>query len=259
MAFTQGKKRRYLTWNGQMDGILISVLYDQIKEGNKGDGDRKPQAYQAVADKQRSQLGVSVTVEHVKNRIKCWKKHYSIITDIRTYTKFKWDEEKKMVTINIDDLKDWNEYCKSHPPASSYRNKTIDNWDDICILFGSDRAIGDGAEQYDEAAMAMDEEMTSEGMSTSTGSVSKKVKKDRLEEAVTSFTNSFNEYVQSKINMTSKASGKEIHDVVSKVDGILRHQVLKAVKKFMNMPDEFQMLKDLPEDEKLDWILLCLE
>ncbi|RAL41965.1 hypothetical protein DM860_016340 [Cuscuta australis] len=118
---------------------------------------------------------------------------------------------------------------ESHPPASSYRNKTIDNWVDICILFGSDRALGDGAEQFDEAAMAMDEEMTSEGMSTSTGSVSK------------------------------KASGKEIHEVVSKVDGILRHQVLKAVKKFMNMPNEFQMLKDLPEDEKLDWILLCLK
>ncbi|RAL40528.1 hypothetical protein DM860_006598 [Cuscuta australis] len=148
---------------------------------------------------------------------------------------------------------------QSHPPASSYKNKTIDNWDDICILFGSDRALGDSAEQYDGAAQAMDEEMTSEGMSTSTGSVSKKVKKDRLADAVTSFANSFNEYVQSKINMTSKAGGKEIHDVVSKVDDILRHQVLKAVKKFMNMPDEFQMLKDLPEDEKLDWILLCLE
>ncbi|VFQ93987.1 unnamed protein product [Cuscuta campestris] len=120
-------------------------------------------------------------------------------------------------------------------------------------------AIGDGAEQYDEAAMAMDEEMTSEGMSTSTGSVSKMVKKDRLAEAVTSFANSFNDYVQSKINMTSKASGKEIYDVVSKVDGILRHQVLKVVKKFMNMPDEFQMLKDLHEDEKLDWILLWSE
>ncbi|VFQ93992.1 unnamed protein product [Cuscuta campestris] len=64
----------------------------------------------------------------------------------------------------------------SHPPASSYRNKTIDNWVDICILFGSDRALGDGAEQFDEVAMAMDEEMTSEGMSTSTGSVSKKSK-----------------------------------------------------------------------------------
>ncbi|RAL53644.1 hypothetical protein DM860_012259 [Cuscuta australis] len=96
-------------------------------------------------------------------------------------------------------------------------------------------------------------------MSTSTGSVFKKVKKNHLAETVTSFTKSFNEYVQSKINMTSKASGKEIHDVVSNVDGIFLHQVLKAVKKFMNMPDEFQMLKDLREDEKLDWILLCLE
>ncbi|VFR02344.1 unnamed protein product [Cuscuta campestris] len=27
----------------------------------------------------------------------------------------------------------------------------------------------------------------------------------------------------------------------------------------MNMPNEFQMLKDLLEEKKLDWILMCLE
>ena len=105
-------KRSYLTWNQQMDVILISTLFEQISEGNKGDGEFKPQAYQAVADNLRNQLGLLATTEHVKNRIKVWKKHHSVITDIRTYTKFKCDDDKKMLIIPIEDHEEWTAYCK---------------------------------------------------------------------------------------------------------------------------------------------------
>lgn len=63
----QNRKRGYITWNSQMDVILTSVLISQISEGNKGDGDFKSQAYQAVANKLRVELGLFVTIEHVKN------------------------------------------------------------------------------------------------------------------------------------------------------------------------------------------------
>ena len=36
------QKRAYLTWNQEMDVILISTLFEQINEGNKGDGEFKP-------------------------------------------------------------------------------------------------------------------------------------------------------------------------------------------------------------------------
>lgn len=105
------RRRGYVTWNSQMDAILTSTLFQQINEGNKGDGDFKTQAHQAVVDKLRTELGIPVTVDHVRNRIKVWKKHYAMITEIRAYTKFKWDEEKKMVVIPVDELAEWNKYC----------------------------------------------------------------------------------------------------------------------------------------------------
>ncbi|KMS96113.1 hypothetical protein BVRB_001860 [Beta vulgaris subsp. vulgaris] len=146
--------------------------------------------------------------------------------------------------------------------AASYRNKCIENWDDICTLFGADRDVGDGSEQYDEAADAMEEEMISEGKSSSkdpTVSSSRKRKKDSVADAVNSFADSFREYVQSKMNDTPKPTCQEIYTVVSEVYGISRNQIMRAVKRFMNgNPDEFLMLKELPEDEKLDWVLLCL-
>ena len=94
-----------------MDNILTSTLYDQINEGNKGDGNFKTQAYQAVVDKLRLE-GILVTVDHVKHRTKIWKKHYGVITDIKNFTKFKWDEEKKMLVIPVEDLAEWKSYCE---------------------------------------------------------------------------------------------------------------------------------------------------
>ena len=93
-----------------------------------------------------------------------------------------------------------------------------------------------------------------------TNSSSRKRKKDSVADTVNSFAESFREYVQSKIKDTPKLTCQEIHAVVSQVLGISRIQTMRAVKKFMNgNPDEFLMLKELPEDEKLDWILLCLD
>ncbi|KAL2945439.1 Protein WHAT'S THIS FACTOR 1-like protein [Bienertia sinuspersici] len=140
-------------------------------------------------------------------------------------------------------------YQKENKNDAPYRNKCIGNWEDICTLFGADRAVGDGLEQHDEAAYVMEGDMVSEGRSSSkdpTNSGSCKRKK-------------IAEYVQSKIKDTPRPTCQEIYVVVSQVFGISRSQIMEAVKRFMNgNPDEFLMLKDLPEDEKLEWVLLCL-
>ncbi|KAL1826502.1 hypothetical protein ACET3Z_004914 [Daucus carota] len=81
-----------------------------------------------------------------------------------------------------------------NPNASKYQNKSIHNWDDICTLFASDRATGEGAEQYEEsaAAMEMENELGSGGAGSevASGESNKKVKRDRLADAVTKFAKS---------------------------------------------------------------------
>ncbi|KAL2930013.1 Werner syndrome ATP-dependent helicase-like protein, partial [Bienertia sinuspersici] len=60
-----------------------------LEENNnkeKGDEDFKPQAYQAVVDELKKELGIAINVDHVRNRTKSWKKHYDCIMDIRTYS-----------------------------------------------------------------------------------------------------------------------------------------------------------------------------
>uniref|UniRef100_A0A803N1Q8 Myb/SANT-like domain-containing protein n=2 Tax=Chenopodium quinoa TaxID=63459 RepID=A0A803N1Q8_CHEQI len=232
-----------------MDEILTNTLFEQINEGNKGDGYFKSQAYQAVVDKLRADLGMSITVDHVRNRINVWKKHYSVIPKIRTYTKFKWDEKKKMVVIPPKQLADWYMYCMEATQAAAYQNKFIENWDDICTLFASDRTTGEGAEHHDEAVDAMDTEIEGGSTSeTSSGGSNKRLKRDRLADVVSYFAESLKDYV-SRTQGPPKPSSQEIYEVISSVLGISRHQVLQAVKRFMNGTNDFEMLKNLSEGE----------
>ncbi|KAL1818574.1 hypothetical protein ACET3Z_013443 [Daucus carota] len=134
-----------------------------------------------------------------------------------------------------------------NPNASNYQNKSIDNWDDICTLFASDRLTGESAEQYEEsaAAMEMENELGSGGAGSeaASGESNKKVKRDRLADAVTKFAESFCEYV-SKARGPPRPSSKEIYDVISVVPYIFRMQIRKGVKSFMNGTiDMFEMLK----------------
>ncbi|KAL2904816.1 GMP synthase [glutamine-hydrolyzing] [Bienertia sinuspersici] len=198
-----------------MDAILTSTLLEQINEGNKGDGDFKTQAYQPVVEWLTTELSIIVIVDHARNRIKVWKKHYGVIL------KFKWDEERKMVVIPIEDLSAWELY---------------------------NRVTGEGAEQHEESADTMEIEI--EGASTSensSGGSNKRLKRDQLVDAVNRFSESFKEYVRRAQGLPTSNS-QEIYNVVFNVLGISRHQILRALKRFMNGTlDEFDMLKNLLE------------
>ncbi|KAL2938739.1 Werner syndrome ATP-dependent helicase-like protein [Bienertia sinuspersici] len=48
----------------QMDDILTRVLLEEINNKEKGDGDFKPQAYQAIVDELKKELGITINVDH---------------------------------------------------------------------------------------------------------------------------------------------------------------------------------------------------
>ncbi|CAI0626748.1 unnamed protein product [Linum tenue] len=148
-----GKSRVYRQWDSQMDKILSRVLLDQIVQGNKGDGDWKTQAYQAVVDQLRTDLAINVTR--------------------RSGLSF-WDEDKKMIVVTADNMSDWQSYCNDHPDARSYANTYIENWDDLVLLCAKDRAVGDGAEHYSEAnaSMADEDDMEDVGSASTFGNSS---------------------------------------------------------------------------------------
>ncbi|KAK9290738.1 hypothetical protein L1049_008914 [Liquidambar formosana] len=179
------------------------VKSDKVNQGNKGDEDWKPQAYQAVVDELNVTLQLELTKDNVKNR--------------------------------------------SHYDARGYANKVIENWDDIVILCGKDRATEVRAENCEDVAEAIGEEeedevefipnsfvleaSVSKGVHTSrpqlpthplasTASThqKKKARKDTLAEAIAGIGVFLSEFLASKKKKDRpKPTGEEIHEEVSKM------------------------------------------
>ncbi|KAK9286114.1 hypothetical protein L1049_014495 [Liquidambar formosana] len=209
-------------------------------------GIRKPQAYQAAVDELNARLQLELTKDNVKNRMKSWKRHYGVISEIRSQSAFPRNKEKKMVVVTVEDRKKWVDYVESHRDARGYANKAIENWDDIVILCGKDRATGAGAKncEDDTEAMAEEEEDEVEFIPNSFGleaSVSegvhisrphipthplalttsthqkKKARKDALAEAIARIGTSLNEFLPSKKKQDRpKPTREEIHEEVLK-------------------------------------------
>ncbi|XP_061993672.1 uncharacterized protein LOC133711584 [Rosa rugosa] len=263
--------RAYLSWNKEMDNVLAKVLYDQMNAGHKADGDWKPQAYQAVVDKLNTTWQLGLTKLNVTNRLKAWKRHYAIITDIRSQSGLVWDEEKKMVPITAENLEIWNAYVESHPSAKGYQNKSIENWDDIAMLCGKDKTTGEGAEDVGDAEETMEFEAEDESDVTPNSHASthaatsncdphppnKTKKKDPLAQAIGDVANTLKEFMAAQVSPQLK--GEDVHEVVSKVPNLSKLQVFKAVRILMSGNlEEFSLLKSINDAEKNEWIRMLI-
>ncbi|GAB2284196.1 hypothetical protein Dimus_018661 [Dionaea muscipula] len=100
---------------------------------------------------------------HIESKVKVWKRHYHTLYDMLKTSGFGWDDEKKMILVDSDDV--WNNYVAREPEAAHMRDKSWRYYDDWLVLFGKDRATGDLAED----AIEMVEMMTLEQTSVSLG------------------------------------------------------------------------------------------
>ncbi|OMO58774.1 hypothetical protein COLO4_34387 [Corchorus olitorius] len=227
--------RSYVQWNREMDMALISSFYSSLDEGLKGENDWKPQAYEAAKEHINTTLKLNLTKENVRNRHKTMKKHYGYVNEIQTVESgLLWDNEKKMVLVTSDTLHIWENYLKVQPLAGPYKNKMIEFWDDIVVF----------TTRFNRRFMSKE-----------------KRKKDPLIEIVGEMATSLKEYVEMKKNQERpKPTGEEIYGVISKIVGLNRNDIFAAVNRLMNgCPEQFYLLKSLPDDEKIDYVLYLLQ
>ncbi|KAK7304875.1 hypothetical protein VNO77_42768 [Canavalia gladiata] len=126
---------RQLRWTSDMDSCLSAILVQQIKQGNRSKFDYKlkPAALEAAVLAINENFQVDLMKEHVKNRLKTWKKQYDILKELLDQSGFEWDEKRKMVIAN-DSV--WNEYIKKNPDARLLKGRTIRNYYELCIIIG---------------------------------------------------------------------------------------------------------------------------
>ncbi|XP_010247462.1 PREDICTED: uncharacterized protein LOC104590478 [Nelumbo nucifera] len=133
------EKGRYLVWTNEMDRCLAVTLADQVKQGNKRHKVLKHAAYMAAVRALNERFALDLTKDHVRNRLKTWKKQYAVLKELLSQSGFHWNETQKMVVAN-DSV--WNDYIKAHPDARYLRARSVENYDELCIIFGNGQANG---------------------------------------------------------------------------------------------------------------------
>nr|KAJ0188763.1 hypothetical protein LSAT_V11C900470200 [Lactuca sativa] len=138
------KGRNKHTWITEEDAKLIEALLELHVSGKYGGADNgfKPGYLKAV-----QQLLDSLIF---KSWMKTWKNHFNIMHDMvygKNTSGFGWDTDKCCVTA---DAEVWDEYIKSHKGAACLCNKPFPQFDNLCKIFGNDRATGHGATDLGE-------------------------------------------------------------------------------------------------------------
>ncbi|WJX38013.1 hypothetical protein P8452_25715 [Trifolium repens] len=126
---------KHMRWTSDMDSCLSQILVQQIKLGNRSRFDHKlkPAALEAAVLAINEKFKLYMLKDHIKNRLKTWKKQYDILKEVLRQSGFEWDENRKMV---IADDSVWNDYIKINPDARILKGRIIRNYEELCIIIG---------------------------------------------------------------------------------------------------------------------------
>nr|KAJ0227589.1 hypothetical protein LSAT_V11C100036250 [Lactuca sativa] len=135
------------TWTTKEDAKLIEALLELHVSGKNDGADNrfKPgylKAVQQLLDVSLPNSGLKAE-PHIKSRMKTWKTHFNIVHDMVYGTNtggFGWDTDKCCVTADAE----------SHKDGPSFHDKPFPKFDNLCKIFGKDRATDHGATDLGE-------------------------------------------------------------------------------------------------------------
>ncbi|KAK4591755.1 hypothetical protein RGQ29_016269 [Quercus rubra] len=83
---------------------------------------------------------------HIESRLRTLKREFQVIHEMLigpNTSGFGWDTMRKCVTAENDV---WDAYVQSHKGAIACRNKSFPHYEDLCIVYAKDHAIGKDAQ-----------------------------------------------------------------------------------------------------------------
>ncbi|KAL5574249.1 hypothetical protein UlMin_023846 [Ulmus minor] len=164
-----GQNKRF--WIGDEDIKLVKALLEIHNEGKfKAKDNFKPSHLKAIEKYLEEKLhGCELKAKpHIESRMKTLKTQFYVVHEMLTgpnCSGFGWDSDRKMVTA---EKPIWDAYlqvifilvvvcflftlCDFHKDATPYKTKAFPFYDELCLVFGKDRATGKDAENIVDAA-----------------------------------------------------------------------------------------------------------
>ncbi|CAI9269445.1 unnamed protein product [Lactuca saligna] len=158
------KIRNYRNWTITEDVKLVETLVNMVNIGGfKADNGFKYGYLLHLENTLKEKIPNSGILgkPHIESRIKTMKKDWQVVYDMVNGTNtsgFGYDSSTHSVTA---EPAVWDSYIQVHKEAGKWRNEIFPHYEDLCIIFGKDRAQGNKAKDFAQ----MEEDATNEEQS----------------------------------------------------------------------------------------------
>ncbi|KAJ0492934.1 putative Myb/SANT-like domain-containing protein [Helianthus annuus] len=85
---------------------------------------------------------------HIESRMRTMRKDWQAVYDLLNTSGFGYDKERNCVTTNAPGV--WDAYLENHKHAGKWKEKSLPHYEELCIIFGKDRAQGNRAKSVVE-------------------------------------------------------------------------------------------------------------
>ncbi|XP_021999530.1 uncharacterized protein LOC110896568 [Helianthus annuus] len=139
-----------MMWTETMDNAFIQSMITQETNGYRIGGNFTPQVYKNMVAELSTNLQMTFTKAHLKNRLKTLKHRFSAWYDMFQGTSlsgFSWNPETQLIEA-VDEV--WQKLIDSKSKVVALKTKNVTNYHEMLELFAKDRALGARADTLKE-------------------------------------------------------------------------------------------------------------
>ncbi|MCD9641718.1 hypothetical protein HAX54_028141 [Datura stramonium] len=111
-----------------MEYLMLEILADEVKQGNKSTNQFKAISFSRVSDVTNQQLGMDCSPKHVENHLKTLRSTWNTVQTLLNKSGLGWDDNLKMITA-IPRV--YSLHIQAHPTHDKFINKKIDMFKEI--------------------------------------------------------------------------------------------------------------------------------
>ncbi|KAH7846354.1 hypothetical protein Vadar_012865 [Vaccinium darrowii] len=132
LSYSSGDKQSF-AWTKPMDRYFIELMLGQVLEGNQVDNTFNNQAWVFMITSFSEKFGCPFNRCMLESRYQSLIRQHDDISTLLNQNGFEWDEIQQKLKTD-DDV--WEAYIEEHPDAIGCKDKILENYSDLRIIFG---------------------------------------------------------------------------------------------------------------------------
>ncbi|CAN0924116.1 hypothetical protein LINGRAHAP2_LOCUS33969 [Linum grandiflorum] len=142
--------RDYKTWSKFEEQTLVQCMREVVENHRVQNGNFKLSELKQLERMMHERVAdCNFQASHIKSKVRYFKDKFTAMLELKQASGFGWDDTRGCIVVDDTEFAGW---VQGHPKASGLNNKPLLHWDDLCIIFGVDQAIGAEAVQPGDAA-----------------------------------------------------------------------------------------------------------